>query len=342
MSDEILIYGAGAVGGWLAARLLRAGHRVSALARGRTLAALARDGIVLREDGEETRLPVPASDRLADLPRPGWVVLTLKAQDVAAAAPALAGLIETGAGLLTIQNGLPWWFLDGSAFGREPLRAVDPDGETARRISLARVVGGVLHGSAQAEAPGIVRVNRIERLLIGAPRPEAGADLQRIAGILRSSDIPAEVVADIRTAMWVKLWGNMAMNPISALTRSGLTDILADPLLRELVDGMMREMEAVGRPLGLALPMSGEERMAVTARLGNVRTSMLQDLEAGRPLEIEPILGVVVELAERVGVTAALSRGVLGLARQLAASAGTQRNGPGANSTRARGRENDA
>jgi 2-dehydropantoate 2-reductase len=330
MPDDIMIYGAGAVGSWLGGRLVAAGHRVGFLARGRTLAALRSEGLVLREADRETRLAVQASDRSDDLPRPDWIVVSLKAQDVASAAPALASLIANGATLLTVQNGLPWWFLDGTAFADGPLRAVDPDGATSGLVPLARVVGGVLHGSAHAEGPGIVRVNRIDRLLLGAPRRESAGDARRIADVLRASGVPAEVVPDIRSAIWVKLWGNMTMNPISALTRAGLTDILADPLLRDLVAGMMREMEAVGRPLGLPLPMSVEDRMAVTARLGNVRTSMLQDLEARRPLEIEPILGAVVELAGRVGVAAPLSRSVVGLARQLARSSAAERQGPGA------------
>jgi len=317
-----VIVGAGAIGGWLGGALARAGHDVAFLARGATLSALRKDGLTVRE-GERLRLfAVTASDDPKSLGVADLLVLAMKAHDVARVAPSLPPLIGAGTDVLTIQNGLPWWFLEGSPLAGRTLVSVDPAGATGRAIPLARALGGVVHASTEASAPAVIRINKVDRLLLGEPKGGSSPRLQAIAEAFVAGGVPAKAVDDIRAELWIKLWGNMNMNPISALTQAGMSDMLDNDLIRELVAGMMREMEAVGGKLGLSFPMSVEERITVTRRLGNFRTSMLQDLDAGRPLEIEPILGVVIELAEAVNVPTPLSRGVLGIVRQLARSKG--------------------
>jgi 2-dehydropantoate 2-reductase len=319
---RIVIVGAGAIGGWLGAGLARAGHDVAVLARGATLAALRRDGLRLREGDREERFGVAADDRPQALGACDSIVVGLKAQDVAGIAPSLAPLLGRDTSVLTIQNGLPWWFLDGTRLAGRTLASVDPDGATARAIPFAHAVGGVVHGATRVEAPGVVRIVKVDRLLLGEPGGGPSARIDTLVAAFNAGGVPTHASPDIRAELWAKLWGNMNMNPISALTQAAAADMLANPLLRELAAGMMREMEAVGAKLGLRLPMSVEDRIALTGKLGNFRTSMLQDLDAGRPLEIEPILGVVVELADALAVPVPLSRGVLGLTRQLAASRG--------------------
>ena len=316
------IVGAGAIGGWLGGGLAKAGHDVGVLARGATLAALRRDGLRIREGDSESVHAVHADDDPTTLAGADCVVVGLKAQDVAGLAPKIAALLGPSSSVLTIQNGLPWWFLDGSPLADRTLDSIDPGGATARAIPIAHAIGGVVHGSTRVEAPGVIRIAKVDRLLLGEPRGGGSDRLTALSAAFRDGGVNAIAVDDIRTELWAKLWGNMNMNPISALTQAGASDMLGNPLLRELAAGMMREMAAVGAKLALKLPMGVEERIAVTERLGNFRTSMLQDLDAARPLEIEPLLGVIVELAEAVEVPAPLSRGVLGLTRQLAASRG--------------------
>lgn len=316
------IVGAGAIGGWLAGGLAAAGHDIGVLARGAALAALRRDGLRVRDGEGEAVHQVQATDRPAELAGADCIIVGLKAQDVAALAPTIAALMGPSTDVLTIQNGLPWWFLDGTKLAGRTLASIDPGGATGRAVPTARAIGGVVHGSTRVEAPGVIRIGKVDRLLLGEPRGGASDRLAALVAAFRAGGINAIAVDDIRTELWAKLWGNMNMNPISALTQAGAADILGNPLVRELVAGMMREMEAVGARLGLALPMDVEARIAVTGRLGNFRSSMLQDLDAGRPLEIEPLLGVIVEMAEAVDVPAPLSRAVLGLTRQLAVSRG--------------------
>jgi len=317
-----VIVGAGAIGGWLGGALARAGHDVAFLARGATLAALRRDGLTVRE-GERVRLHgVTASDDPATLGRADCVVLAMKAQDVARVAPGLAPLLGASTSVLTIQNGLPWWFLERGPLAGRTLVSVDPQGATGRAIAIERAIGGVVHASTEVLSPGVIRINKVDRLLLGEPKGGPSERLAALTAAFVAGGVPAIAVDDIRAEMWTKLWGNMNMNPLSALTQAGMGDMLDNDLVRELVAGMMREMQAVGDKLGLSFPMSVEDRIAVTRRLGNFRTSMLQDLDAGRALEIEPILGVIIELAEAVSVPTPLSRGVLGMVRQLAKSKG--------------------
>jgi 2-dehydropantoate 2-reductase len=318
---RVLVVGAGAVGGWLAATLSRGGAEVALLARGATLQALRERGLLLREDKRSQAFALPASDRAEDLPRPDAVVLAVKthgfADAVAWAAPALARG-PSGPLVLTAMNGLPWWFLDdpGPLAGQR-LESVDPGGRAAALLAGARPVGAVVHASMRAERPGVVRVAAVDRLILGEPGGAASRETRDLADLVKAGGADCIVTPDIRLEIWSKLWGNMNMNPVSALTRLTASGIFAEPRLVELVRDMMGEFVRVGERLGLKLPMSVEERLVVTSRLGDFRTSMLNDVEAGRPLEVEGLLGVVVELAEKLDEPVPASRAVYALARGL-------------------------
>jgi 2-dehydropantoate 2-reductase len=318
---RVLVIGAGAIGGWLAGVLSRGGAEVALLARGATLGAIRADGLVLVEGERRETFRLAASDRALDLPRPDAVVLAVKtygfAEAAAAAAPALRQDSRHGPLLVTAMNGLPWWFLDGldGPLRGARLDSVDPGGRGAALLAGARPVGAVVHASTRAEAPGTIRVAAAERLILGEPGGGASAQTAELARLVTAGGVACPNSPDIRTDIWAKLWGNASMNPVSALTRRTSGAILDDPRLGELIRDLMREFARVGDRLGLKLPMSVDGRIAVTRKLGDFRTSMLNDAEAGRQLEVEGLLGVVVELAEKLGEPVPASRAVYALAR---------------------------
>ena len=354
--------GAGAVGGWLAAGLARAGHEVGVLARGATLAALRRDGLVLLEGERRQALPLRATDDPAALRGADFLLLGLnspltkcrcsvpntacsadyagcgptscgtecrirfcqravKGHDLPGALPAIAALLGERTLVLTAQNGIPWWFFQGGFGGPASglvLESVDPGGALARALPAERVVGAVVHAASRVEAPGVVRLVKADRLLLGSPLGAPGGGVAALVSAFRAGGVPAEAVPDIRAEIWAKLWGNSSMNPLSALCRADAAAMLDEPGVRGLVLAMMREMAEIGARIDLPLAADPEARIAVTRRLGAFRTSMLQDLEAGRPLEAGPLLGALVELAGHLGLPAPQLRGVHGLLRLLA------------------------
>lgn len=320
---RVLVVGAGAIGGWLAAVLARGGAEVALLARGAALEAIRASGLTLIEGERRQTFRPAASDKAADLPRPDAVVLAVKtyafAEAAAAAAPALGLAGQDAPLLVTAMNGLPWWFLDGVAgpLAGARLDSVDPGGRAADLLAEARPVGAVVHASTRVEAPAVVRVVGTDRLILGEPGGSTSLKLAELARLAAAGGIACPVTDDIRTEIWAKLWGNASMNPVSAIVRRSAHGIFGDPRLSDLLATLMQEFALVGERLGLKLPMSVEERLAVTARLGDFRTSMLNDAEAGRPLEVEGLLGVVVELAERLGEPVPASRAVYALARGM-------------------------
>jgi 2-dehydropantoate 2-reductase len=321
---KVTILGIGAIGGWLAAGLAAGGAEVSALARGGTLAALRRDGLVLRDGAAERRFALRAAGDPADLPVPDLLVLCLKGQDLPPALPLIQAAMGPETRVLSAQNGVPWFFLQG--FGG-PLRdaaleSVDPGGALAAAIPPRRILAAVVHAAATAEAPGVIRLAKADRLPIGDMGGGNGALLEATVATLRAGGVPAEPTAALRQEIWRKLWGNSNMNPLSALCRATLSDMLDEPGVRGLAEAMMAEMDGLGQAIGLAPLGSIADRMAVTRRIGAFRTSMLQDLEAGRRLELGPILGALVEMAERLGHPAPVMRGVHGLVRLLERSRG--------------------
>jgi 2-dehydropantoate 2-reductase len=320
---RVLVIGAGAVGGWLAGTLARGGAEVAVLARGATLQALRQSGLTLIESERRQAFALPASDRTEELPKPDAVVLAVKthgfAEAVAWGAPALSRG-RPGTLVVTVMNGLPWWFLHGlkGPLADRRLESVDPGGRAAALLAGARPVGAVVHASMRAEVPGVVRVAALDRLILGEPGGRASRETAALGEVVSAGGVSCVVTPDIRLEIWAKLWGNMNMNPVSALTGLTANGIFGEPRLIDLVRDMMAEFGRVGGRLGLALPMSVEERLAVTRRLGDFRTSMLNDREAGRPLEVEGLLGVVVELAEKLGEPVPASRAVYALARGIA------------------------
>lgn len=316
---RVTVLGAGAVGGWLAAGLARAGLPVAILARGATLAALREQGLTLLHGDVRESFPVLAADDPAALPPADILLLGLKSHDLPAALPLLRRLIGPETLVATAQNGLPWWFLQGFGGPAEGLvlNAVDPGGALARTIPVERVLGGVAHVGSRVEAPGIVRLMKQDRMLYGDPSGRHPEALAGLVAALRRGGIPAEAVPDIRMEVWLKLWGNSNMNPLSALSRADMQAMLDDDGVRGLVETMMREMGAIGERIGLPIAQSIPDRLTVTRRLGAFRTSMLQDLEAGRVLELGPVLGCLVELARHLAVPAPTLAGIHGLTRLL-------------------------
>jgi 2-dehydropantoate 2-reductase len=316
---RVTVLGAGAIGGWLAAGFAAGGAEVSVLARGAGLAALRDRGLVLRQGAEERVFPVLASDNPAALPPADLLLLGLKGHDLPAAVGLVRALLAPGTRVLSAQNGVPWFFLQG--FGGPlagcVLETVDPGGALAALLPPDRVLAAVVHAAAMVEAPGTIRLVKADRLPVG---DMAGADpglLGAVVATLRAGGVPAEASAAIRDEIWRKLWGNSNMNPLSALCRATLSDMLDEPGVRGLAEAMMAEMDALGQRIGLMPLGSIPARMEVTRRIGAFRTSMLQDLEAGRRLELGPILGALVEMAERLDHPAPVMRGVHGLVRLL-------------------------
>ncbi|WP_186037748.1 2-dehydropantoate 2-reductase [Burkholderia gladioli] len=323
--QKVTVVGLGAIGGLLAAALSRAGWSVAALSRGHTLAALRDDGLtIVDEQGAVSRTPLRATDDARELGEQDYLVIALKAQALPALAPSLAPLVGPRTTIVAAMNGLPWWFLHGigGALDGRSLEAVDPGGAIAAVLPPAQSIGCVVHLSSATDAPGVVRRVAGNRLIVGAPDAARAAAARVLAEALVEGGFEVETSAEIRTAIWVKLWGNMNMNPLSALTGSTTAGLLDDPHTHALALSMMDEAAAVGERLGLSTGISSVERTAITRKLGAFRTSMLQDFEAGRPLEIEPILGVFPELGRALGVSTPFCDAVLGLLRQRARNSG--------------------
>ena len=319
------VVGAGAIGGLLAAALVRGGHHVSVLARGETLSALEQNGFrILADDASAGVVPVRASADATALGEQNIVVLALKAQALPGLVASLRPMIGPDTLVVTAMNGLPWWFLQGlgTAVSAEPLEAIDPGGCVGAVLPAARAIGCVVHLSAANEAPGVVKRGRGNRLIVGAATPAFTAAAHAFAAALCAGGFDVESTDDIRAEIWAKLWGNMNMNPLSALTGSTADRLLDDPLTHALALRMMEEADAIGQRLGLSTGMSASQRVAVTRQLGAFKTSMLQDMEARRPLEIDPILGVFPELGRRLDVPTPFCDAVLGLLRQRAANSG--------------------
>jgi 2-dehydropantoate 2-reductase len=319
---RVLVVGAGAIGGWLAGVLSRGGAEVALLARGATLAAIRANGLVLLEGERRTAYALPASDTASDLPQADVVILAVKTYGFAEAAAAAAPAFRHAPLLVTAMNGLPWWFLDGvgGPLAGTRLESIDPGGRGASAVGDLRPAAVVVHASTRVEAPGIVRVVGTDRLILGEPGGGTSAPSEELARLVTAGGVACCVTPQVRTEIWAKLWGNASLNPVSAIVRRSAHGIFADAPLTELLGAMMEEFARVGDRLGLKLPMTVDERIAITRKLGDFRTSMLNDAEAGRPLEVEGLLGVVVELAHKLGEPVPASQAVYALARAVVRS----------------------
>ncbi|HME39193.1 MAG TPA: 2-dehydropantoate 2-reductase [Steroidobacteraceae bacterium] len=318
MSPSAAIVGAGAIGAWIADALDRAGWTVAMLARGATLDALRSGGLHV-ERGGETRRSRPRAGSAAELGVHDYVFLTVKAQALPGLAASLGALIGPSTVVVSGTNGIPWWFFHdfGGSLANQQLKAVDPDGSQERAFPRQRTLGSVAHATARVVAPAQIQVVAADRLLLGEPSGEVTSRLETVVNGLRGGGINAQISARIRHEVWAKLWGNMNMSPVSALTRCGTSRILGDADVRELCVRMMEEMQLCAQRLDLQMNMTPAERMAITQRLGDFKPSMLADLEAGRPLELDPQLGAVAEIAQRLDIAAPFVRSILGLTRLL-------------------------
>ena len=315
---KICIYGAGAIGGWIGAGLAQAGHRLNVVARGATLDALQRDGLSLMRGDVRTRVPVNAVADPESLGVQDLVVIAVKAPALAGVAERIGPLIGPDTLVLVAMNGVPWWFLEGGfggAIAGRRLAAVDPDGAIARAIPARHVIGCVVHASCSLDGPGVVRHHFGNGLIVGEPSGEATARVQDLAALLKRTGIDATLSPQIQRDVWFKLWGNMTVNPISALTGATTDLIMGDDDVRGFISAVMLEAKEIGARIGIAITQSPEDRHAVTRKLGAFKTSMLQDVEAGRSVELDALVTVVQELGKLTGVATPFTDALLGLAR---------------------------
>lgn len=321
---KICIYGAGAIGGLLGAHLARAGEDVTLIARGEHLDAMRGKGLtVAGPNGTFTVTPRVTDDPAAAGPQ-DYVIVALKAHAVAGIADRMGPLLGAKTAVVMAVNGVPWWYfhgIEGNLRDRR-LSSVDPDGRQWDLIGPARAIGCVVYPSAEIVAPGEIRHMEGDRFTLGEPD---GSKSERVTALGRAfiaAGLKAPVKTDIRTEIWVKLWGNVAFNPISALTGGTLQAICEDRGTRALAKAIMQEAEAVAAKLGIIMPIDVERRIDGAAATGEHKTSMLQDFERGRPIELDAIVGAVAELGDLVGVPTPMIEAIYALTRQKAAVAG--------------------
>jgi 2-dehydropantoate 2-reductase len=324
---KVCIFGAGAIGGFLGVHLAPTGADVSLVARGAHLDAMRVRGVRLQIGGEERIARLRCTDRPAELGAQDFVIITLKAQQVSAAVESMGPLIGPETCVVTAMNGLPYWFFanaSGAVKGAR-LEGIDPEGRQARVLGVERAVGCVLLPATEVVAPGVIRHEHGLRFPIGEPDGGRTPRIERLHELLVAGGLEAPIRDDIRDEIWLKLWGNLCLNPISALTHATLDVITSDPATRALCRALMREAQAIGESLGLNLRVDIEKRLDAAGALGAHKMSMLQDLERGRPMEIEPLVGVVQELGRLTGNATPTLDVVLALIRQRASVAESAR-----------------
>jgi len=314
---RVCVVGAGAVGGMIGTRLALAGRaRVVALARGATLAALQHHGWRMQTAEGLLQAPARVAADAAALGEQDLVIVAVKGPALTQVAGAIAPLLGSGTVVLPAMNGVPWWFCEGLAgFPAGPLESVDPGGRIAVAIAHGQVLGCVVHASASAPEPGLVQHHAGRRLVVGEPAGGSSTRALAVCALLTHAGFEAEASADVRSDIWFKLWGNLSFNPVSALTGATADRILADPLVRGYCAALMREAADLGALIGCRSAQTVEQRLAVAAGLGAFKTSMLQDAEAGRPLELDAIVTAVHEIGRRLGQPTPNIDVLLGLAR---------------------------
>ena len=310
------IYGAGAIGGWLGTRLALAGAQVSVVARGTTLDALGEHGLRLESGGQVSSAPVQSSASPADLGPQDLLVVAVNAPAMAEVARAIGPLLGPNTVVLTAMNGVPWWFFEGfgGPHAGTRLKSIDPDGQIARAIPARHIVGCVVHASCSLNGPGFVRHHFGNKLILGEPSGEKTARVRELAALQRAG-FEVEVSPQIQKDAWYKLWGNMTVNPVSALTGATTDLILDDDLVRGFISSVMLEAREIGACIGIPIEQTPEDRHQVTRKLGAFKSSMLQDVEAGKPVELDALVTVVRELGELTGVPTPYTDVLLGLAR---------------------------
>jgi len=288
----------------LGVKLALSGNEVTLILRGANLAAVQQNGLKLVEESgnELVAQPIKATSVIAEAGVQDVVILALKAHQVAAIAAELPALMHAGTRIITMQNGIPWWYFHklpgelGQRYQGTPVKAVDPDGIIARHIPVDRVIGSVVYPASEVISPGVIRVIEGNRFTLGEIDGSDTPGIRAISDAFKNAGFKAPVSNDIRSEIWLKLWGNLSFNPISALTHATLEDICVFPATRELAANMMREAQTIGEKLGVQFKVSLEKRINGAQAVGQHKTSMLQDVELGRPIELEALVGSVIEL----------------------------------------------
>ena len=296
---KICIFGAGAIGGYVGARLaLKDEAEVSLVARGAHLAAMKANGLTLKQGGETHMVRPKVTDDPRELGHQDFIILTLKAHGLGGVIDQMMPLIGPDTAILFAQNGIPWWYFHGIGGPLEGTRleSVDPGGVIWRRIGPERALGCVVWQAAEIEAPGVIAHHYGDRMPLGEPTGEKTERAALLSRLLTAAGIKSPVRANLRNEIWLKLWGNLSFNPVSVLTGGTLVDLAFDPGTRRVIRAMMDEARQVGERLGVTFTVGADERMDMAAKVGAHRTSMLQDVEAGRPTELDALLGVVIEL----------------------------------------------
>lgn len=324
MTAKVCIYGAGAIGGYMGAMLAKAGADVSLVARGPHLAAMQANGLVLDMDGNRETVPVTASENPADLGEQDYVIVTLKAHSVPNVVDAMQPLLGKNTAVVFGVNGVPWWYfygLDGPLKDRR-LETVDPGGKIWDGIGPERAMGCVVYPAAEVPEPGVIQHISGDRFSLGEPDGSKSERADALSALLKTAGLRAPVRPRIRDEIWVKLWGNCSFNPVSALTGATLEDMAQTPATRAVIRAVMVEAQAVGEALGIKFAIDVDKRIAGAEAVGAHKTSMLQDLERGRPMEIDALVGAVAELGRLVEVQTPALDSVLALVQHRARLAG--------------------
>src|SRR3954447_1016654 len=318
------IFGAGAIGGFMGVKLAQAGADVTFIARGPHLAAMQANGVTLRSEGKSVTVRPRCLASAEEAGVHDYVVVTLKAHGLPAAAPAIAAMMGPESAVVTGINGIPYWYFHGldSPYRDRVVESVDPGGRLWSVLHPSRAIGCVVYPAAEVVEPGVIAHGYGDRFTLGEPDGSRSPRIEALSKLMITAGLKAPVRPRIRDELWVKLWGNLAFNPISALTLSTLDRITGDPDLRALCRGMMVEAKTVAEAVGVRFSIDVDKRIAGGAEVGEHKTSMLQDLERGRPMEVDALLGSVVELAEITGLPAPTCRTVLALLRTRARLAG--------------------
>lgn len=321
---RLAIFGAGAIGGYLAVKLKQAGADVTVIARGPHLAAMRANGLTLKSEGETVNVRLAATDKAEEAGPQDYVIVTLKANGLAPAAPEIAKLMGPETALVTGINGVPYWYFHGleGKWRDRVVESVDPGGKLWQILPPRQTIGAIVYPAAEVIAPGVIEHTYGNRFTLGEPDGSKSARTEALSQMLAQAGLKAPIRTNIRDEIWVKLWGNLAFNPMSALTASTLDRLAFRPDLRAVARAMMEEGKEIAEALGVKFAVSIDKRIDGAGEVGVHKTSMLQDLERGRPMEIDAILGAVVELADLTGKPAPLCRAVLAMVRERARQAG--------------------
>jgi len=327
---KICIYGAGAVGGLMAAWLARSGNEVSAVARGAQLEALRKEGLRVRDrtSGKMATFSILASDDPAVLGPQDYVIVAVKAQNLTQVAAGIAPLLGPDTSIVTAMNGVPWWFFDCIKFGaggKQRLESLDPGGGLSRAMPTQRIVGCVVHFAASTPEPGLISHNMGKKLILGQPGGANTTRVKRIANALTLAGFEIAVTGSIEKEFWVKLLGNVSFNPVSALTVTTADKLIESREIKTYMVEIMREVLAIGRAVGVDADIDPEARIDMARRLGAFKPSTLQDLEAGKRLEIDGLLAGTLEIAKKAGVKAPYTESLFGLIRARADATGQYR-----------------